>query len=370
MADAAPRTRADETITVRDGESVDTDALRRWIAVQLPELVPAGAHLTVRQYPAGFSNLTYVVQITAEHGTQALVLRRPPRGIKSGVAHDMGREFGILTALHPLGIPVPRPVARCDDVAVLGAPFYLMEHVGGTIVRGIQPPELLGFGDALPATLARMTDEFVDTLARLHQAPITSEPLRSLGRPGNYVERQVQGWVRRWDASCTTPVTSMEHVARWLADNLRSERETTLVHNDFKFDNLVFDESFSGVRAILDWEMATLGDPLMDLGTSLAYWVEAGDAPVLRALGLGVTALPGSPTRADVARLYGERSGRDVSDVAYYYAFGLFKVAVIAQQIYARHVAGLTADPRFGKLGAVVAALGDAAERCTRTRGL
>ncbi len=370
MADAAAAGRVEETIRVRDGESVDTNALRRWIGRELPELLPAGADVTVRQYPAGFSNLTYLVQIGAEHGTRALVLRRPPRGIKPGVAHDMAREHGILTALHPLGVPVPRPIARCDVTGVIGAPFYLMEHVGGTIVRGNQPAALLALGEAMPDTLRRMSDTFVRTLVGLHQVPVTDEPLRALGRPGNYVERQVQGWVRRWDAARTESVASIESVARWLVDNLPPEGDTTLVHNDFKFDNLVLDPSLANVRAILDWEMATLGDPLMDLGTSLAYWVEAGDAPVLRALGLGATALPGSATRADIARVYGELSGRDVSDVGYYYAFGLFKVAVIAQQIYARHVAGLTADPRFGTLGVVVAALGDAAERCTRTRSL
>jgi aminoglycoside phosphotransferase (APT) family kinase protein len=349
----------DGTITPREGEGVDAAALAAWLRAARPGLLSDGAALAVRQYPAGFSNLTYRVDVTsaAAFAAPAFVLRRPPRGVQAGIAHDMGREHDLLAALHPLGVPVPAPVARCDDAAVLGAPFYLMAHVEGAIVR--RPDDVPGPEAGRPAVLAAMAGAFVRTLAQLHAVDAGAPPLAALGRPQGYVQRQVAGWTRRWQASRTDDVIAIDRVAAWLEAHRPPERGAGLVHNDFKYDNLVVDPGDPArVRAILDWEMATVGDPLMDLGTALAYWVEADDAPVFRMLGLGVTALPGSPTRADVVQGYAQASGRDVSDAPWYLAFGLFKVAVIAQQIYARHVQGLTADPRFARLGEVVAALG------------
>ena len=354
---------SDGTVALREGEQVDADALLAWLAQARPELVPAGARLLIRQFPAGFSNLTYRVTVEHAHGQQAIVLRRPPRGVKAGIAHDMGREHGILTALNARGVPVPKPLARCDDAAVIGAPFYLMEHVNGVILRGSLPALFTGDAAAMTGTLAALSRTFVQTLAQLHAVDVSVEPLASLGRPDGYVARQVQGWTKRWLASRTDDVPELDWVATWLEAHRPPERATTLVHNDFKLDNLVLEPDLSRVRAILDWEMATIGDPLMDLGTSLAYWVEAGDAPIFRALGLGITALPGNMTRAELVQAYGAYRGVDVSDAPFYYAFGLFKVAVIAQQIYARHVQGLTSDPRFAVLGAVVKALGVAAQQ-------
>jgi len=354
---------SDGTIALREGEPVDVGALLAWLAQALPELVPAGARLLIRQFPAGFSNLTYLVTMEHDHGPRALVLRRPPRGVKAGVAHDMGREHGILAALHASGVPVPMPLARCDDVTVIGAPFYIMEHVGGVILRGSLPASLTEQAAAVPGRLAALSHTFVQTLAQLHAVDVATEPLASLGRPEGYVQRQVQGWTKRWLASRTDAVPALDWAAAWLDAHRPPDRAATLVHNDFKLDNLVLEPDLSRVRAILDWEMATIGDPLMDLGTSLAYWVEAGDAPIFRALGLGITALPGTMTRAELVQAYGAHCGVDVSDAPFYYAFGLFKVAVIAQQIYARHVQGLTSDPRFAVLGQVVQELGVAARQ-------
>lgn len=353
----------DGTIASRDGEEVDAEALLAWLAREVPAMVSAGTRLGIRQFPAGFSNLTYLVTMEHAHGRRALVLRRPPRGVKAGIAHDMAREHGILTVLHARGIPVPMPLARCDDAAVIGAPFYLMEQVDGVILRGAPPSSLTDDAATMPGTLAALSQTFVQTLAQLHAVDISTEPLASLGRPEGYVQRQVQGWTKRWIASRTDDVAELDAVATWLEANRPPDRGTTLVHNDFKLDNLVLEPDLSRVRAILDWEMATIGDPLMDLGTSLAYWVEAGDAPIFHALGLGITALPGNVTRAELVQAYGAHRDVDVSDAPFYYAFGLFKVAVIAQQIYARHVQGLTRDPRFGVLGQVVKALGIAAQR-------
>lgn len=357
----------DETIAVREAESVDASALQAWLTLTMPTLVPAGARLDVRQYPAGFSNLTYRITLHVEDGERACVLRRPPRGVKAGVAHDMAREYGILAALHPLGVPVPRPITLCQDEAVIGAPFYVMEHVDGVILRGLHAA---GLDDGVVDTrdvLRGLSETFVETLTQLHSVKVESEPLSQLGRPEGYVQRQVQGWTRRWHSSRTSDVPAMDTVGNWLEAHRPPDRGASLVHNDFKFDNLVLDPTMRRVVAILDWEMASVGDPLMDLGTSLAYWVQNDDGPVFRALGLGVTAMPGSMRRAELVQAYATASGRDVSDVAFYYAFGLFKVAVIAQQIYARHVQGLTSDPRFASLGSVVTALALAADRVTRT---
>ncbi len=358
---------SDGTIALRAGEDVDAVALLAWLAQAVPELVPAGARLRVRQFPAGFSNLTYLVTMEHEHGRRALVLRRPPRGVKAGIAHDVGREHGILEALYARGVPVPKPVARCEDATVIGAPFYLMEHVDGVILRATLPDALSNSAATLPAQLAALSHTFVQTLVQLHAVDVATAPLASLGRPEGYVQRQVHGWSKRWVAAQTGAVPEIDWTAEWLEANRPPGGMTTLVHNDFKLDNLVLERDLSAVRAILDWEMATIGDPLMDLGTSLAYWVEAGDAPIFRALGLGITALPGNMTRADLVQTYGALRGIDVSDAPFYYAFGLFKVAVIAQQIYARHVQGHTRDPRFGLLGEVVTALGVAAKGAAET---
>lgn len=355
-----------DTIAVRDGEAIDTEALRAWWTRVAPAQVPAGAQIDIRQFPAGFSNLTYLVTIASEDGVRAYVLRRPPRGVKPGVAHDMTREYGILAALHPLGVPVPRQLACCDDATIIGTPFYVMEFVDGIILRGPMPQGIRADDGASSELLRGLSQTFVHTLGTLHAVDVRTGPLATLGRPEGYVQRQVEGWTKRWHASKTDTVDDLEHVATWLAAHRPPDRDVALVHNDFKFDNLVLDRaSMRQVVAILDWEMATIGDPLMDLGTSLAYWVEAGDAPIFRALGLGVTALPGSYTRAELVDAYGRATGRDVSDAAFYYAFGLFKVAVIAQQIYARHVQGLTADPRFAALGQVVNALAAHARQVT-----
>ena len=353
-----------DTIVPRDGETVDADALRAWMERTVPSLLPAGATLHVRQYPAGFSNLTYRLDAEGNGDARAYVLRRPPRGAKPGVAHDMGREHDILCVLQELSVPVPAPLARCDDERVIGAPFYIMEHVDGIILRGAKPPEIGADAATRQERLWGLSSRFVMTLAELHDVDVALPSLHALQRPGDYVERQTVGWTRRWHESQTHPVPALDEAAAWLERHRPPARGASLVHNDFKFDNLVLDrQDPTRILAILDWEMATVGDPLMDLGTSLAYWVEAKDPPIFRSLGLGVTALPGNAKRDELVGMYAAATARDTSDMLFYYVFGVFKVAVIAQQIFARHAQGLTADPRFAMLGAVVHALGEQAHR-------
>lgn len=346
-----------DTLTVKAGDTLAIAALTVWLHAHAPELLGSSTQpLHASRFDGGFSNRTYRIDGAAA----PMVLRRPPRGVAGGVAHDMSREYRLLTALHPAGVRVPRPLVFCDDHAVLGAPFYLMELVDGVILRGT-PPANVRFDTHVAAQLSRT---FVHQLAALHSLNVNALGLGDLGRPDGYVMRQLLGWSKRWQAAQTSEVPNIEAVAKWLADNAPGEHGASLIHNDFKYDNLVLDpDNLTQVRAILDWEMATVGCPLMDLGTSLAYWVEANDPPLLRSLGLGATALPGSYTRQQVVDAYSEASTLVIANPVFYYAFGVFKLAVVAQQIFARHVAGLTSDPRFAQLDQAVAVLGTCAAR-------
>ncbi|MBX3134312.1 MAG: phosphotransferase family protein [Gemmatimonadaceae bacterium] len=337
-----------EVTSVRAGEELPLDSLNAWIASAAAEV---GRVEAVEQFPGGFSNLTYL--LTTSSGE--VVLRRPPKGAPGGSAHDMGREARILSVCELRGIPAPKVIASCDDASVIGAPFYLMERVRGVILRGNSAPP--GY-DA--AAFAALGERFLDTLIAIHGATPSDPVIGGLGRPMGYVSRQVEGWTERWQKSRTDDVASVEQLAAWLAEHQPSESGACLIHNDFKYDNLVLDAAQPGkIVAVLDWEMATLGDPLLDVGTSLAYWIEAGDHPAFKALGLGMTALPGNLTRAELWERYLKKSGRMQRASTWYHAFGVFKVAVIAQQIYARYRKGLTADERFAKLGDVVRLLGE-----------
>lgn len=354
MTDAAPRDpRLDQPVAVRPGEGLDEPALVAYLREE--GLIDAEA-IGIAQFPRGFSNLTYLV--TA--GDLSWILRRPPFGIGKGVAHDVVREARLLAALGSAYARVPRIVAICDDDTVLGAPFYLMERATGIILRDRLPAGL-----SLDATeMRRVSERVVDTLAEIHAVDYAAAGLSELGHPEGYARRQVDGWARRYVAARTGPQPELEALAEWLAASIPETSRAALLHNDFKYDNLVLDAAEPWrVVAVLDWEMATIGDPLMDLGTSLAYWVEAGDPPALRALGLGVTTIPGNLTREEVIGRYEAATGRAVDAAVFYYAYGLFKVGVIAQQIYSRYARGLTRDPRFAALDQAVAALGSAGMR-------
>lgn len=341
----------DRAAPVRPGEELDTAALEAYLRDHLPGV--AGP-VEVRQFPRGFSNLTYLVRT----GGREMVLRRPPFGAQVRGGHDVVREHRILAALHPVWPKVPRPLLCCDDERVLGAPFYLMERVTGVVLRD-RPPRGVDLG---PATMRGVSLAAVDTLAELHSVDWAAAGLEGIGRPEGYVRRQVEGWTGRWRKAITDEVPEMDEAAAWLAANLPAEGAPAVIHNDYKYDNLVLDPAdLTRVRAVLDWEMATLGDPLMDLGTALAYWAEPGDPDEMKVL--GITHLPGNLDRAGVVARYAEKTGRDVSGIRFHHACGLFKVGVIAQQIYARYVAGKTRDPRFAGLLHVVRAAGRMASR-------
>src|SRR5215212_7145392 len=339
----------DRSSAIRPGEELPAEPLFEYLTAHLPDLT---LPLIVEQFPAGFSNLTYLIRA----GDRELVLRRPPIGAKIKTAHDMSREYRILSHLHPVYQKVPRPLLFCDDESILGAPFYVMERVTGIILRAQKPHGL----DLSPDLMRRLSETFVHNLAEIHEIDYEAAGLGDLGSPQGYVQRQVEGWTRRYYNARTDDVPSIEQLAGWLHQNLPADSQRpSLIHNDYKYDNLVLaPEDLARVVAVLDWEMATIGDPLMDFGTSLGYWVEPTDPEEWQRYGFGLTSLPGSFTRTELLEHYARRTGRRIEEPVFYFVYGLLKIAVIVQQIYFRYQKGLTSDSRFAQLGALVRACG------------
>lgn len=341
----------DQPTGVRKGEEVDIAALEAYVRTHL---AVAGGPFVVEQFPSGFSNLTYLIRL----GNRELVLRRPPFGADIKSAHDMGREFRVLSGLIKVYEKVPAPLLYCDDSSIIGAPFYVMERVKGVILRR-QPPKGLSL---TPDIMRGLSETFVDTFVALHQVDVAATGLADFGRPEGYIERQISGWRRRYKNAVTDDVPEMEQVGTWLDENMPGESGAALVHNDFKYDNLVLDpEDLTKIIAVLDWEMATVGDPLMDLGTTLAYWSEQGDPGEMTMFGL--THLAGNLNRQQVVERYAAKSGAEIRDPLFYYVYGLYKLAVIVQQIYARYKKGLTQDSRFAGLIHLVRACATMATR-------
>ena len=335
----------DQPSDVRPGEELNTTALEGYLRAQFPDLTGAFA---VAQFPSGFSNLTYFVQL----GEREMVLRRPPFGAVPKSGHDMQREFRVLTGLARVHAKAPRPLLYCADDTIIGAPFYVMERVHGVILRA-QPR---GQGIFTAPTMRNLSGAVVDTLAAIHNINIQQAGLSDLGHPQGYIARQVSGWTKRYRAAQTEERPQLDALMQWLASHQPGETAATLIHNDYKLDNLVLDPAdLTRVLAVLDWEMCTVGDPLLDLGTTLGYWIEPSDPPALAAL-LGLTTRPGAYTREEVVARYAATAQRAVPDPLFYYVFGVFKIAVIVQQIYSRFVQGHTQDPRFGQLNHVVSA--------------
>ena len=322
---------------IRQGEELDVAKLSAYLAEHF-----GPGEVSVAQFPGGHSNLTYLVR----HGDREYVLRRPPFGSKVKSAHDMGREFTVLTKLSAVYDRAPRPYAYESTGEVLGAPFYLMERRRGVVLRKEVPPEVAG---DLPR-IRRICEHLVDALVDLHAVDYAAAGLGDFGKPAGYIERQVTGWSKRYVDSQTDEIPSVNEAAAWLQSHMPAEVAPALIHNDFKFDNVIFDTDLDRITGVLDWEMATVGDPLMDLGTSLSYWAEAKDPQAFYQLPFGPTARPGMMTRMEYAQRYFERSGRHTDNLVFYYAFGLFKTAVVLQQIYYRWRKGITSDQRFSGL--------------------
>jgi aminoglycoside phosphotransferase (APT) family kinase protein len=350
-----------ETIEVREGEDFDLGAVERELRDRIEDL-PEG-DLEVRQFPSGASNLTYLLRIGGWEG----VLRRPPLGPVPPKAHDMGRESGLLARLHEAYPLAPKPYFFEPDESLIGAPFYVMERREGVVIgesfpEGVEPDDELRRG--ISRTLA-------DTLADLHAVDWREAGLGDLGRPEGFLERQVNGWISRYDKAKTEEIDEVGPLTEWLSANVPESPEPTIIHNDYKLNNLVLDpEDLTEVRAVLDWEMATVGDPLFDLAVSLSYWTGPDDPDELKEILPTVTSEGGFMTRRELVERYAERSGRDVSDMHWYVVFGYFKLAVILQQIYARYHKGQTKDDRFAAFGRHVRSLILHSERLSRTGGL
>jgi aminoglycoside phosphotransferase (APT) family kinase protein len=349
----------DSSKPVRQGEELDMAKLEPYLRAQLPDL--SGA-MVVRQFPSGHSNLTYSVAL----GENEMVLRRPPFGSKVKSAHDMGREYHVLAKLHS-AYPTPKPLIYCTDESILGAPFYVMERVRGVILRRNLSAEFR----LPPETARKLSESFIDNLAALHSLDYTALGLGELGKPLGYLERQVRGWMERYQGSKTHELPEVEPLSAWLREHMPAHSDATLVHNDYKFDNMVLDPTdVTQIKAVLDWEMCTLGDPLTDVGAALAYWVDPDDSPEMQTIRWGPTNDPGMLRRAELAQRYAEKTGRDLSEITFYYVFAMFKLAVIIQQIYYRYFHGFTKDERFAALGEVAKTLMRVGLKATEKTGL
>ncbi|HEV2608015.1 MAG TPA: phosphotransferase family protein [Xanthomonadaceae bacterium] len=344
----------DQARDVRDEDRLDVEQLDAFLKQRIDGLHGTP---TIKQFPGGASNLTYLIAC----GERELVLRRPPTGVKAKSAHDMLREAHVMAALKPHYPLVPTILATCDDHAVLGCDFYVMERLRGIILRR-DLPDSLGLGTDGVRTLCLA---FIDKLVQLHQVDATLPDLAGIGKGEGYVARQVRGWSDRWRAALTDGTDACEDVLAWLADK-QPARETAIcvIHNDYRFDNVVLDAGHPlDIVGVLDWEMSTLGDPLMDLGGSLAYWVQADDDVVFQSFRRQPSHVDGMLTRREVVDYYGERTGWSVDNFDFYEVFGLFRLMVIIQQIYRRFVLGQTTNPQFAGFGQAAAYMGS---RCRR----
>ena len=332
---------------IRDGEEFSLEKLKKYLS----ENSISNENLSLKQFPSGYSNLTYFL----ESSSKQFVLRRPPFGAKSlQGGHDMLREYNVLKNLKSQFSKVPDVFLYCENDDILGAPFYLMERVEGYIIR----PNLQQKDSPGSDIIQNVSKSLVSTLVELHNVNIEQANLKDLGNINGYVKRQVEGWIKRYNHSKTDTVVNMDFISSWLYENQPSEVGSSIVHNDFKYDNLVLDkDDFSKISAVLDWEMATIGDPFMDLGTTLGYWVDKNDLPELKLFQLSATTLDGNPSREGILELYEKESGKSISNPVFYYVFGLFKIAVIAQQIYFRYKKGYTKDRRFSLLNLAVMSL-------------
>jgi aminoglycoside phosphotransferase (APT) family kinase protein len=332
---------------VRDEDRFDVERMHQW----LQPFIGVDVLPEVQQFRSGASNLTYLLQ----YPDRELVLRKPPVGMKAASAHDMKREFLIQSRLQPVYPLVPSMIGLCDDQAVMGSDFYVMERVVGDIFRRDVPEGVT------PADVSVMADSLINGLVQLHAVDATI--LEELNKGPGYVQRQVEGWSKRYRNALTDDVPNGEKVMAWLEANRPDDVASCVIHGDWRIDNVVFDLKQARIVGVLDWELATVGDPLMDLGSALAYWVDRDDDPAFAALRRQPSHLPGMPTRDEFVAKYLEKSGVRCDDFTFYEVFGLFRLAVIIQQIWARYRAGQTTNPAFAGFGDACNTLINRAER-------
>ncbi|MEL7939991.1 phosphotransferase family protein [Pseudomonas delhiensis] len=331
----------DQSTRIRQGEELDAAAIDPYLKAHIPGLQ---GEPKISQFPGGASNLTYLL----EYPSHELVLRRPPFGRKAKSAHDMGREYRILNQLNA-GFPYcPKAYVHCTDESVIGAEFYVMERVNGIILRADLPPELT-LDEQQANTLCK---NFIDRFVELHNVDYQACGLGDLGKPEGYVQRQIEGWSDRYEKALTPDAPSWEAVKAWLREKMPADHpKPGIVHNDYRFDNVILDpKDPMRIIGVLDWELTTIGDPLMDLGNTLAYWIEADDPAPVQLMRRQPSHLPGMLTRQQFADYYAERAGLPpIGNLDFYYTYGLFRLAGIVQQIYYRYFHGQTQDKRFAQ---------------------
>ncbi len=343
----------DKAGAIRKGEELDIAALENYL---LDNIEGSKGSLVIDQFPGGASNLTYLIKL----GDREMVLRRPPFGANIKGGHDMGREYKVLSALSKSYSKAPRPIIYTTDESILGAEFYVMDRVRGVIFRSKNGPAK-ELSDMERRTIA---EGLMETMAELHGLDYAAIGLGDLGRPDGFTARQVAGWTKRYMNAKTDEFPALEEVATWLAANVPAECKASLIHNDFKHDNVVMDpHDPTQVIAILDWEMCTIGDPLTDLGVTLSYWPNPEDPALMQMAAQNPAALPGNPSRQELVEIYAKMSGNEVNDVTFYFAYGLFKLAGIVQQIYYRYHHGHTQDKRFAQMNHFANGLGQMAAK-------
>ncbi len=347
-----------DTKPIREGEGLNEQKLAEYLKQHLPE---TSGEIEISQFPAGASNLTYCIKVSDNE----YVLRRPPFGNRVKTAHDMSREFNVLSKLSKVYEPAPKPLIYCDDESVVGSEFYLMERRNGLIIRG-RSPQALEDSNKLQREVC---ESFIGNLVELHSLDYKKAGLGDLGKPEGYTKRQVEGWTKRYFNSKTDEWNELEKSIEWLNKHIPEDETATLVHNDYKFDNIMLDpENLTEIVAVLDWEMTTIGSPLMDFGTSLGYWMSKEVGDEMLSMPFNPRVLMENISRRELAEIYAEKSGRDLSNILYYYVFGTFKIAVIAQQIYYRFAKGFTQDKRFASFNIFVATLGKIAYSAIRSK--
>jgi aminoglycoside phosphotransferase (APT) family kinase protein len=343
-----PHQMSKDTIPVRKGEELNLAVLEGFLRESIQNL--PNSPLEILQFSAGHSNLTYQIKM----GDWEAVLRRPPLGPVAPKAHDMEREYKILAELNPVYSAAPKPLLFSNQLEIVGSPFFIMERKRGVVIDTAFPVGI----QASKELCQRISEVMVDKLVELHSIDYKQTGLTGLSKPAGFMERQVHGWIGRYDRAKTEDIDTVESLRKWLVENIPLKHEAAIIHYDYKFNNMMFNDSLTEMVGLFDWEMTTVGDPLADLGVALGYWIQADD-PVdfQKGMGSNLTSQEGFFTREQIIERYAQKSGRDITNMNFYLTFAYFKLAVICQQIYYRYKKGQTSDLRFANMNEKVKVL-------------
>lgn len=343
-----PHQMSKDTIPVRKGEELNLAVLEGFLRESIQNL--PNSPLEILQFSAGHSNLTYQIKM----GDWEAVLRRPPLGPVAPKAHDMEREYKILSELNPVYSAAPKPLLFSNQLELVGSPFFIMERKRGVVIDTTFPEGI----QVTKELCQKISELMVDKLVELHSINYKETRLTGLSKPEGFMERQVHGWIGRYDRAKTEEIDTVESLRKWLIDNIPLKHEAAIIHYDYKFNNMMFNDSLTEMVGLFDWEMTTVGDPLADLGVALGYWIQEDDPEDFQiGMGSNLTCQDGFFTREQIIERYAQKSGRDITNMNFYLTFAYFKLAVICQQIYYRYKKGQTSDLRFANLNEKVKVL-------------